>query len=346
MKKVVILFLLLMLLPMQVSALELSPPEAPITAQQYMPDDTDSFAEGLWYIVRQAIRNTQPSLVEATRVALTLVATVLLTSILRNYSGASKYVVDLVAALCISISLVKSTNIMINLGVETVNEIIEYGKLLVPVMTAALAAQGGITSSASLYAGTALFNTVLSVGIGKLIIPLIYIYLTLCIAHSAIGEEVLKKLKSFCKWLITWCLKIVLYVFTGYLSITGVISGTTDATTLKAAKLAVSGAVPVVGNIISDASETILVSAGLVKNAVGIYGLLTVASMWIGPFVKIGTHYLLLKLVAAVCGTIGSKETVGLIDDFAGIMGFLVAMTGTVSLLLMVSTICYLKGVG
>ena len=346
MKKMLLLILLIILLPSKAEALDLTPPEVPGAAQEYMPEDTESFAEGLWYVVKQAIAKFQPSLAEAAKVALSLIAIVLLTSILRNFSNSAKYVVDLVAALCISVALVQAANSMIHLGTETVNEISQYGKLLIPVMTAALAAQGGITASTSLYAGTALLNTVLSVGISKFIIPLIYIYMILCIAYSAIGEEVLKNLKSICKWFITWCLKIVLYVFTGYLSITGVVSGTTDAAMLKAAKLTVSGAVPVVGNIISDASESILISAGIVKNSVGIYGLLAVAAIWIKPFITIGIQYLLLKLVAAVCGTIGTKQTVGLINDFADIMGFLVAMTGTVCLLLMVSTICYLKGVG
>ena len=42
------------------------------------------------------------------------------------------------------------------------------------------------------------------------------------------------------------------------MSITGVISGTVDAAALKAAKIGISGAVPVVGNIFADATETIV----------------------------------------------------------------------------------------
>ena len=115
---------------------------------------------------------------------------------------------------------------------------------------------------------------------------------------------------------------------------------------IKAAKLTISGAVPVVGNIISDASETILVSAGVMRNAVGIYGLLAILAMWIGPFLLTGCQYLLLKMTTAVCGVFGEKKTVTLIKDFTWIMGFLLAMTGTVCLLLLVSIVCFMKGVG
>ena len=129
------------------------------------------------------------------------------------------------------------------------------------------------------------------------------------------------------------------------ITITGIISGTTDAAALKATKLTISGVVPVVGGIISDASDTILVSAGIVKNAAGVYGLLAILAIWIGPFLKIGVQYLLLKASAALCGGIAGDATSGLIKDFSGIMGILVAMIGTICLLFLVSIVCYLRGV-
>ena len=138
----------------------------------------------------------------------------------------------------------------------------------------------------------------------------------------------------------------MLYVFTGYIGVTGVVSGTTDASILKAAKLTISGAVPVVGGILSDASEAVMVSISTVKNAAGLYGLFAIIAMVIGPFLEIGAQYLVLKLTAAVCGIFGSKEINGLIGDFSTAMGFLLAMTGAVSVMQLISTICFLKGVG
>jgi len=145
---------------------------------------------------------------------------------------------------------------------------------------------------------------------------------------------------------MTWGLKIILYVFTGYMSITGVITGTADAAAVKAAKLTISGAVPVVGGILSDASEAVIIGAGVMKNAVGVYGLLAVVAIWITPFLQIGSIYLLLKLTAIVCSVFGVKESSDLIEDFSGAMGLLLGMTGTVSLLILISTICFMKGMG
>ena len=128
--------------------------------------------------------------------------------------------------------------------------------------------------------------------------------------------------------------------------ITGVITGAADAAAVKAAKLTISGVVPVVGGILSDASEAVIIGAGVMKNAVGVYGLLAVTAIWITPFLQIGSIYLLLKLTAIVCSVFGVKESSDLIEDFSGAMGLLLGMTGTVSLLILISTICFMKGMG
>ena len=130
------------------------------------------------------------------------------------------------------------------------------------------------------------------------------------------------------------------------MTITGVVSGATDATTLKATKLTISGAVPVVGGILSDASEAVIVSAGVLKSAAGIYGLIAILAIWIGPFMRIGIHYIMLKFTASICDILGSCKTTELLKDFSSAMGLLLAMVGTQCLLLLISTVCFMKGVG
>jgi len=116
---------------------------------------------------------------------------------------------------------------------DTVSELSDYGKMLLPVMAGAHAAQGGVTASAALYAGTMIFDALLGKIISQLMVPMVYMYLSLSVAGCALGEDLLKRLRDLIKWLITWCLKNGLYIFTGYLSVTGVVSGATDAAKLR-----------------------------------------------------------------------------------------------------------------
>lgn len=346
MKRLLILSMLLVMLIHPVSAMEFTAPTAPSDVQELMPAETESFADGLWWVIRSAIRNLAPDLAAAAGSCLALCGIALLISFVYAMPGNNPKTIRMTGVIAVSVILLGQTNTMVNLCADTVRSISEYGKLLLPVMTAALAAQGGTTGATALYAGTALFNTVLSSLIAKLLVPMVYIYLALAVGNGATGENMLQKIRDFVKWLMTWSLKTILYVFTGYMSITGVITGATDAAAVKAAKLTISGVVPVVGGILSDASEAVILSAGVMKNAVGVYGLLAVAAIWIAPFLRMGIHFLLLKLTGLLCGVFGVKAISDLIEDFSSAMGVLLAMTGAVSFLMLISTVCFMKGMG
>ena len=332
MSKLILAVALIFALAIPASAVEFTAPQVPEKGAELMPEDTGSFAAGLMELLRDAVLGLRPDLKEASKVSLGVIAAVMMVSLLQSFSGSVKTVANLVGATAIAAGLLLSANSLIRLGSQTVTEISEYGKLLLPVMTAAMAAQ--------------VFDSVLSSLISRMLGPMVYLFLALSAANGAIGENILGKLRDLVKNVVSWSLKTILTVFTTYMTVTGVVSGTTDAAALKATKVTISSVVPVVGGILSDASEAVLVSAGLMKNAAGIYGILAVLAVFLSPFLKIGVHYLILKLTAAVCGIFGEKGLTELIGAFSTAMGLLLAMTGSECLLLLISTVCFLKGVG
>lgn len=339
------MLLILLVLAVPVKAMDYTAPTVPGEAGELMPAQTESFSQGLWEILKNAVKTMDPELTQAARTCVALVAIVLLASVLQLLPGNPNGVVEMASALAVALVLLRQTVSLIHLGADTVSRLSEYGKLLLPVMTAAMAAQGGITTATALYTGTAVFDAVLGSVISSVLIPMVYMYLILAAAGCATGVGRLKKIRDFVKGLMTWLLKTLLYVFTGFLSVTGVVSGTADATALKAAKLTLSGMVPVVGGILSDASEAVLVGAGVMKNVAGIYGLLAVSAMCITPFFRIGIQYLMLKLTAALCASFEVKRPAELIESFSGAMGLLLGMTGAMCMLLLISTVCFMKGV-
>ena len=164
------------------------------------------------------------------------------------------------------------------------------------------------------------------------------------IGIEATEDDFLRKLRDLLKQLMSWCLKLLLYVFTAFISISGVISGTADQTAIKAAKLTISGVVPVVGGILADASESVLIGAGIAKNAVGTYGLFGILAVTMIPFMTVGIRYLLLKLTATLASAFAPKSMNGLLGDFSTAMGLILAMTGSVCLIQLISIVCFLRG--
>ena len=346
MRRLLIILGIIHALLMPVFAMEFTAPEAPNEVQDLMPPQTETFGEGLWKVISAAIEKLQPQISVAGKTCVMLISIALLVSVLQQIPSEKSGIVELAGCVAVGVMLLENTGSMIQAAVDTINSLSEYGKLFLPVMAGAQAAQGGLTSSAALYTGTMVFDAILGKAVSRWMIPLVYMYLALSVAGCAMGEDLLKRIRDLIKWLITWCLKNGLYIFTGYLSITGVVSGATDAAKLKAAKLTISSAVPVVGGILSDASEAVLVGAGMMKNAAGIYGMLTIAAIWISPFLQIGIQYLMLKISGSLCAMLDAKRVSSLIDSFSTAMGFLLGMTGIMCILLLISTVCFMSGVG
>ena len=343
MRRILPTIIIILMFAIPVSASEFEAPTVPYSAQQYFPEDAETFSEGLLYILGAVLKSLRPNVSNAIRSCIRLIAVTILLSIPESIKG-GKWYTELLGVLLVSILLLGSSEDLLKQTISSITELFEYGKLLLPVMTGALAAQGAVSSATALCTGSMVFISILSVLLHTLMFPAVYAYLALSIGTRALGNDMLGQLQGIAKWVITWILKIVLYIFTGYLSITGVVSGSVDAQTMKAAKIAISGIVPVIGNILSDASEAVLISAGLMKNAAGLYGLLAIIAVGIGPFVQVGIQCICLKISSGVCSIFSSGSYVKLIKDFSVCMGFLLAMTATVTILLLICTVCFMKG--
>ena len=304
------------------------------------PEGT-SLEDGLRSILQNALPIFDDALQNAMKSAGVMLAALVLCAMAG--AGDGKNTALIAGVLSITAVGMLEINSLAGTGKEALLEMQSFADLLLPTMAAATAAGGGITASTAIYAGTALFTDILMRAMTYLLLPLLNVYVAICAAQAICGNEMLRRLSDLVKWVFRSGIKTILFVFTAYLTITGLISGAADATVLKAAKLTISGVVPVVGSMISDASETVIVGAITVKNAVGIFGMLAVIAICIGPFLRIAGQYLLLKLTSAAGSALGPKPLLGLVDAITESMGFLLAMTGAAALMLLVACICYLK---
>lgn len=321
-----------------------------VEAGQAMPDISPTEQASFWdsakSVLSYAVSKTGSSLKSGLRLCAILLGIATLCSVV-ELSAQEKFggVISVAGALGICAAVTGSFQSMVSLAADTVQQLADYSACLMPVLASAAAMSGGMTASTALYAGTVLFVELLLQLISKLLIPAVFFYLAIATAEAALSSDMLSELREFIGWLISKSLRVLVYVFIGYMSLTGVISGTADAAAVKATKAAVSGMVPVVGSIISDASETLLASASLLKSSIGVFGMIAVLAICLLPFLRIGIQYLLLKVTAAVSGTVGLSSHVKLLKQCSTAMGYLLAMCGSCGLLLLISSVCFMKAV-
>ena len=164
-------------------------------------------------------------------------------------------------------------------------------------------------------------------------------------ASCALGNSALDGAGKLIKWACGVLTTAIMTAFTLYLSLSGAVTGAADAVTSKAAKTAISAALPVVGGIISDAAGTLVAGAGLLRGAVGAFGAVVVTAICLGPFLALGLRYLLYKLAAALAGCFADKGLSGLIGDVGSVFALVLGVTGACAAMLFISIISAVKAV-
>lgn len=355
MRKVIMVILAVLLLSGHVYAQEET--EIPYTmpeeglsdeAKELMPEIDPAMETDFWSsfgaVAKGALKKSFGSIADGLKLCAILLCILTLCSVV-DLSGNQRKttILNTAGAVGITAAIMGSFGTMISMATQTVDDLSSYGSILLPALATISAMSGGINSAGSLYALTLVFSQLLLRLIVKLLIPVVYIYLALATAESALDNDMLSEFKDFAGWLITKSLRLFLYLFLAFMTITGVIGSTADAAAVKAAKAAVSGMIPVVGSILSDASDSLLSGAAILRNSVGIFGMVAILACCLVPVFKIGLQYLMLKLTTAAGGTVGLPRQVKLVKEFSTAMGYLLAMCASEALFLLIGTVCLMR---
>lgn len=302
----------------------------------------DGLDQGLNAVFRHGSLQLSGILRRALKSGVVLLAVVLLCGLAsgladRGFFGGEIDVVSLAGALAVAAAAVSDVHTLIGLGRETLNNVGVFAQALLPAVTAAAAAAGAPASAVARQVATILFSDLLLLLINHLLIPMVYAYIALITAQAAIGNSGLRRIAELVKWAVSSVLTAVLIAFVGYLTVSGVIAGSADAVTVRATKFTMSSMVPVVGGILSDAAETMLAGAGVVRNTMGVFGMIVILLICVGPFLQLGVHYLAYKLTAALSATLSDGRVTALIDQIGGAFGLVLGMTGASALMLLIS---------
>lgn len=351
MKKLICLVFALMALTVCTQAAELPrdltsalPEGAEYLLDGIDPSDPQGFSGGVGQILERVCDQAGTILRQRVRGAASVLLVVVLCGAVDGFyqgAGSKKVTVFLpmVGALSVTLLTAGSLDSLIGLGAETIGELNVFSKALLPTLAAATAASGAVTTATFQQVATVFLADLLMELIDGLLMPLVYLYIGTLTASCCLPENRLAPIAEGLKKIITWILTTALLLFTVYLSVARVISGGLDGATVKMAKAAISGVVPVVGGIIAEASETVLAGAGLLKNTIGVFGMLAILAACAYPFLQLGIQYLLYKLTAFLAAAVGAPSLCKLIDGLGGAFGLVLGMTGSCALLLLISVL-------
>ncbi len=310
----------------------------------------DSFAQGAAEIVKVSLAELGGKVRGGIRSGVLLLGTALACGLAQTareeLGGGGLDVTRLAGVSAVTAIAAADVSALLGLGSQALKDMDAFSKLLLPTVTAACAAAGKPAAAAARQAAVLLFLGLLLTLADRFILPLVYAYVAAQAAGAAMGNGGLKRLGGLLKWIATGLLSLLVTGFVLYLSITGAVAGNADVMVQKAAKTAISGMIPVVGGILSDAAEAVVAGAGILRGTVGVTGLLAVLAICLTPFLRLGAQYLVYKVAAALTSTILPGPIADLIDSIGSAFALVLAMVGGGGMILYVALITSIQAVG
>lgn len=296
--------------------------------------------EGLSRLGELLPRRLEEALSSACRTGLVLLLAVLFSELagtVGELSGAGERYSTMVGALTVTAVSAADVNALMGLGREAVNDIWTFSILLLPVMTALSAASGSFTGATARQVATFLFSEGLVTLMDKALLPMVYLYAAACVAAAVTDNNGLTEVAKAIRWCITSALSALLLCFTGYLSLSSAAAAGADAVTVRLTRSVIASAVPVVGGILSNATDTILSGVGLLKGIVGTFGVTAVLGLGMTAFLRLGVQYLMYRLVSVLSQVLSGSRVARLIGEMASAFALVLAMTFTSALLVLIS---------
>ncbi len=232
---------------------------------------------------------------------------------------------------------------IINLVKNTANDLVGFINMLMPLLLTLMIYTGSIATSSVLEPVILFAINLIGNLIKDILIPVVFIIVIFSIISKISDRIQIEKLSKFLRSSVVWGLGVILTIFVGVVSLEGTLSSSVDGITAKTAKTAVSTVIPVVGKILGDVVDSVLGCGIILKNAIGIVGVIIVIGICIMPIIKIAILCIMYSLASAIIQPIADDKIVKILDEMGGVFKLLLGILCSLSVLLIVGITLVVK---
>ncbi|MET3195836.1 stage III sporulation protein AE [Bacillus sp. OAE603] len=271
-----------------------------------------------------------------------LIMLVIFSSLLQSLQNAFEKssiskIADSVVFLVLVVFALNSFYIATQATQEAITMMINFLRALIPILLALIATSGGVISVGFFHPILIFLMHTSGLLVTYFVLPLILVSTILSIVSIINDELQVTKLAALIRNIAVGVLGIFLTIFLGVLSVQGMTTAVTDGVAIKTAKFVTSNFIPVVGKVFADVTDTVISASLLLKNTVGIVGLVTMLAIIVFPALKILVLALIYKFSAAILQPVGSKAIISTIDVIGKSVIYLFVCLAIVSLMFFLS---------
>ena len=193
---------------------------------------------------------------------------------------------------------------------ELLENFILFLKALMPSYFLAVTASSGSATAMIFYEAVLFLIYVIQVVFLKGMIPAIYVLALVELVNYLHSEDFLSKMAELLQTLIEWTLKSCMAVVLGMQLIQNMIGPAMDS--LKRDIIGKTAAsIPGIGNAINGVTEVALGTAVIIRNGIGVVGIIILVCIGIRPVIRLALLAFLYKLLAAVTQPVSDKRMTG-----------------------------------
>lgn len=248
----------------------------------------------------------------------------------------------IVCSCCVMVLCLKSFMDIYQICSNAVDTMTVTMQALLPVLVPLLIAMGGFSSGGILnpfiVAAITIFNSFMQ----KFIMPAIYLSCIFILVNSLSERDYVKKLALLIRGVAVFAMGLAVTLFSGLTIVQGIVTKTADGMLAKTARYSVDNFVPIVGGFAADSLDLVISCTTIIKNGVGIFGLIIILTLLIMPMIKILAVALVFKITAVVIEPIGNKTISDCMNEVGNtvitlaIILFLCAMMFTIFLAIII----------
>ncbi len=265
-----------------------------------------------------------------------------------SHSFGTKAVVDLAFAVCFLVLVMlglQSFQIASGVAKNAIEQMVGFMYALIPMLSSLLVAVGGITSAAVFHPLLwALVGTIAGL-VQNLLLPMILFSTAFSLVAHFSTELAFPKLGSLLRQGVIALLGICFIVFSGFMVVRGAIAPVTDGISLRTAKYLTKTFIPIAGGMFADTLEVVAGGSLLIKNAVGVFGLVMIMLIVATPLLKVWAMIVVYKIVGAILEPICDKRIVQVLGTMESSLMLVLIALATVALMFFLA-ITILVGIG
>ena len=235
-------------------------------------------------------------------------------------------VASLACVLCCALVLVEQLNTSAREAGAFLDAMKRASDVLTPVTAAACALTGAVETAALMQPLAAECATIAEYAFGNVGLSMCAAAGAVAVAGSLSERLPLTRLYELIRSVVKWLLGAAMLLFGALMSIQGSMGAARDSAALRAARTAMDALVPALGGGLSNVTGALSVSAGTLRRAVGITGMVCVAHLCFAPLLRLAASMIAVKLAAAALEPLSEGPAATLAGRFGELLELMLAI--------------------